>query len=480
MSERPGGELFLLEHIVVPCSSYRSFPCAAHISPRSTHPLHSCFFDRWVRDHLLTFQDSYSSYLASVQKKAADHSKGQGEDSLGAETEPATRKASESVTEEHLALCRLESTILEDLVAHPVDSSTPVHPSFDQCCRYLFRAAWLQCRDESNLEAVQALAAILLETFYSVNDQVERRTYGSDNLKKTIYSWENLIRQVRVLLFIKNRIYDHRNYDVLASSVANLSDGKLSIFRILAMDTLVFAFRAEQAKEHEIQCLEVYKRRIQQDQAAPSASLSTDSTLPPPPASPTANSPPPPLPLPPVGNGAGSGKAASSAAASQGDVLLAWGKVADKRWRDIITIAMNEDAQDRLGTQDGAQRRRRKPLLLYFPDHNNLDLLGAYRSILLAEKWVDRIDKMEMLALVCEHLFELSAAWRPVLALHIYTQYILPAIQLLVDLEEEKMLLIPNERRKQVSSPPHSSYSSCSSLSLIFWHLECFVSGACL
>lgn len=284
--------------------------------------------------------------------------------------------------------------------------------------RYLFRSVWLQCRCESNLEVILAFSAVLLETLYIVNDQVERRTYGSDNLKTTIQSWENLVRHVRVLLFIQNRIYDHKNYDIQSSTVGNLSAGKLSIFRILAKDTLVFAPRAEQAREHENQCLEVYKRRIMEE-AAVAATADTSTPV-------------------------------ASSKQAQSDVLLAWGKVADKRWRDLITIAMNEDTLERSSSQDGSQRRRRKPLLLYFPDHNNIEALGAYRTIILAEKWADKIDKMETLALVCEHLCELPAVWRAVIALHVYTQFIIPVIQLLIDFEEDRSISVPSERRKQV------------------------------
>lgn len=375
---------------------------------------------RWLRDHLLTFQDSFSNYLASVQKTETgepvpDSSRSDSSDL----PEPASRRSerSESISEDQGILQEVEKHIVDELVNFRIrgESNYPTHPTVDQSVRYLFRSAWVQCRNETNLEFVLALSAVLLETLYTVNDQIERRTFGSENLKYTIASWENLIRQVRVLLFIKNRIYDHRTTEMLACTVNNLSDGKLSLFRILAMDTLVFALRAEQAREHELQCLEVYKRRIQESTSADASS----STI--------------------------------SAKAAQSDVLLAWGKVADKKWRDIITIAMNEDTMYRQGSQDGTQRRRRKPLLLYFPDHNHLDIVGAYRSILLAERWSERIDKMETLALVCEHLFDLSSSWRAVLALHVYSQYVLPVVQMLLDLEEDRTVLMPTpERRKQV------------------------------
>lgn len=168
---------------------------------------------------------------------------------------------------------------------------------------------------------------MLLETLYTVNDQVERRTFGADNLKSTITAWENLVRQLRLLLFVKSRAYHESPsrpisgssfQQTVTSTLRNLSEGVLSLHRILATDSLIFALHSDQAREHENQCLEVYKRR----------SLAADGSV----VKPSADQPHP--------EGSTSGKPTSHHV----EVLLAWGKVADKRWRDLITMVMNEDA----------------------------------------------------------------------------------------------------------------------------------------
>ncbi len=216
-------------------------------------------------------------------------------------------------------------------------------------------------------------ASVVLETLLTVHEQVERRTYGASNLTLTILAWENLVRQVRVALLLSSRLGLTEDVDI---TVDRLSCGAVSLHRLLAADTLCFASRADQAVEHEERCQEVFKRR-------------TAAT---------------------GGVGIASAEGQDSASRSS-DVLLAWGRVADKRWRDLIAVAVAEDSleadatgassqhEDGDGTNSGdesisgspqkkkaAPMRRRRPLLLYFPQHSQQRFLGAYRSLILAER----------------------------------------------------------------------------------------------
>jgi hypothetical protein len=224
---------------------------------------------------------------------------------------------------------------------------------------------WIYARDCSNLEAVLAFAAIVLETVQTVHEQVERRTYGASGLSLTIAAWENLVRQVRVALLLSSRVGLER--DATEMTVERLGSGRVSLHRLLAADTLCFAVRADQAVEHEERCQEVFNRR-----SGGGSSESTDST-------------------------------------ARSDVLLAWGRVADKRWRDLIAVAVAEDAiegggdgcavekekdkENEEGEEDGTPQkkraapvRRRRPLLLYFPRHSQQRFLGGYRALILAER----------------------------------------------------------------------------------------------
>jgi hypothetical protein len=76
--------------------------------------------------------------------------------------------------------------------------------------------------------------------------KVERRTYGNSNLKSGILEWELLCRQIRVCLVLSSRV----GVQVSAPfTVSNVDTGLISLHRILAADTLLFAPRAEVAVE---------------------------------------------------------------------------------------------------------------------------------------------------------------------------------------------------------------------------------------
>lgn len=87
---------------------------------------------RWLRDHLLTFQDSFSSYTAWVNKaanSAEQSSTGDGE---------VTPVKSESSSDDFHSLALLSKDILEELAKYPTEVASPatlLYPSFDQCAR---------------------------------------------------------------------------------------------------------------------------------------------------------------------------------------------------------------------------------------------------------------------------------------------------------------------------------------------------------
>jgi hypothetical protein len=72
---------------------------------------------------------------------------------------------------------------------------------------------------------------------------------------------------------------------------------------------------------------------------------------------------------------------------------------------------------------------------------------------ILFNRWSERMDKIDTLALVCEHVGDLSVPWRCVLGLYIFTTYVLPVLRMLLYLEEDRPIILPSpEHRKQVST----------------------------
>lgn len=239
-------------------------------------------------------------------------------------------------------------------------------------CRILLLKTYSILQSSNKLETSLAIASIILETLNVVNDQIERRSYGESHLKDTIRSWEILIRKIRVVLLLCSRA----SYRVFEFNVDNFDKGLISIHKVLAEDTLCFTTKADQSAEHERRCYEVYQRKLD------GGGLETHN--------------------------------------NRSDILLAWGPIADRRWRDLMGIALSDDTIEKKNSspaqssnsptnrtsgqhshekkhevnnnktladkQNGAAVKRRRPLLLYFPNHYNPDYLGSHRAILCFER----------------------------------------------------------------------------------------------
>jgi hypothetical protein len=245
---------------------------------------------------------------------------------------------------------------------------------------------------------------------------VQRRSDGVDHIPRTIDAWSLLMRQLRTTLFLAARSGSkvhgivicnnsaagggaasvgsgftssnattgavgagpgNRNLSSSSKAAASpfcaaplsvdaLDSGMISIYSILAADTLCFASKADHALEHEQRCLQVYARR---SNTAGVTAVAGASTL--------------------------------SDSSDSSRAILAWGATADKRWRELIQVTEAEDQAapedaDPLGSgarrQGGAGEaeakkiRRRRPLLLFFPHHNNSAALGINRVLNLVEK----------------------------------------------------------------------------------------------
>jgi hypothetical protein len=75
--------------------------------------------------------------------------------------------------------------------------------------------------------------------------QIERRTYGDSNLHQSIFEWELLIKKIRVTLLLSSRVGTEKNI----FTVNSIETGAVSIYRILACDTLSFVTKADLALE---------------------------------------------------------------------------------------------------------------------------------------------------------------------------------------------------------------------------------------
>ena len=94
-------------------------------------------------------------------------------------------------------------------------------------------------------------ASMVLDVFEPVNDQTERRSKGTDGLSLSKMVWERFLKQIRICLLLSltssnTSLHIHspasgrlNNGGVI--SVSKLAAGEISIYRLLAEDTLCFA-----------------------------------------------------------------------------------------------------------------------------------------------------------------------------------------------------------------------------------------------
>jgi hypothetical protein len=167
-------------------------------------------------------------------------------------------------------------------------------------------------------------------------------------------------------------------------TIRKLDSGDISIYYLLATDTLCFATAAEGAVEHERRCLDTFLQKVVRDSRQSKSSIED---------SPSASSS---LGISPDQ----SSRVSRISHMSSRQPLTAWNDATDGRWQELYKIAeldIEEHTIIRVGTrQDDTMNEgklaaakpitRKKPILLFFPNHNNPILLGSYRVFILLQR----------------------------------------------------------------------------------------------
>lgn len=358
--------------------------------------------------------------------------------------------------------------------------------------RFAFRPLVQFIKKSPQLEKMMSLSALIIEVMITVCEHIERKSYGKMTFTNTIESWKLLFRQLRICLLFSSR---RRPWSIKAStSSMTLTPGSKpscppavnplvtspvtvymlshcgqqydqqekrsllneNIYGILAEDTLGFAIEAEMAMEHEIRCQGVFTQR--------SLATSGASPLPPVVGTPakSSNSLPPAVGTPSKGS-------------NPLPPLTAWGEVSDARWREFLHVAEVEDFLEENGTSGAglvpstggssprkpmsspdvqgvaagavspaavpAKKRRRRPLLLFFPLHNQPSSLGLHRSLLLAGRWAVSPQQLSLFTLTVNHLYQLPPLTRAAVAQDIAHRCLLPVIKGYLQLEENKSIV---------------------------------------
>lgn len=211
-----------------------------------------------------------------------------------------------------------------------------------------------------HLEVVFSFCAVLLQVMRQMHDLLERRSFGSVHLSTSVTCWTRLERKVRVSLFLSHRSDHH-----LSLSVRHLElcCPPISVHRLLAADSLLFASNASEASAHDQRCLQAF-------------SNSSDASLP-----------------------------------------LPWGERSDLRYKEVVAATVG----------GGGGGRRRRPLLLFFPLHYNYSVFGAHRCFLLMERWEEQHHQpVELVVLATEHVYSVAAIGRAAVSADVVRKHLLP------------------------------------------------------
>jgi len=277
--------------------------------------------------------------------------------------------------------------------------------TFDEAVRQIFMPCWFYIRESCSLEVGMLVTVLLTEVFEIVHEQIEKKSYGLSHLRSSIQTMKVLFRQLRVTLLLKVRSdsvlrglfpgeYGNIGQEFTVNS---LDSGDISIFGLLVMDTLCFAMQYDHAVQHERKCQEVYMKRVVQHQDSPAGGGRGGVTTP----------------------------------------LLVWTRH-DSRWKEILAIVADDvpslktapsqftapssstsspvpirtkNAKGAAVTPSGnptPATKSRRPLLLFFPFHNQPDVFGIYRSLFLMSRWCKSPSKLEIFHLSVSHLSQLT------------------------------------------------------------------------
>jgi hypothetical protein len=221
----------------------------------------SFLFFRWLKDALLElFQ-----FLDSAET----------EDS-SSEDDPGPMMTRAEFIE---AVMRFENVChIHELVPRLARSLTNDTPTFDEIVRILFKPTWLYIQSSPMLEHAVSFCSMILDVLEPVSDQTERRSQGKSNLKLCKDMWEVLLHQIRVVILLSSRsqcasniILSNRlnssagqssgtaitiphnaaavrgsNDGASMLTVQKLQMGEISIFSLLAADTLCFTVLPDQ------------------------------------------------------------------------------------------------------------------------------------------------------------------------------------------------------------------------------------------
>ena len=386
----------------------------------------SCL-QRWLRDSLMSLFEQHSglggkvrmtlgaSGNASTLTNYGSDEDGDDDESLAEVTRDAIKSPkSSAVDDEELTAVRAFLHEISPPRAPGMDDGQFASlPNFDTLVKAALEPTYEFLRDCAQLEVALALCAAVCETLDAVGVQVEKRSSRRSSLQSTHPHWRKLFRRLRVTVLLQSRSAGRLTVRLLEHGADPTGQpGGVSIYRLLADDTLSFAMKADGALAHEARCLETIQKKIG---VSATGSVSGEEGVKP---------------------------------------LQAYGATADSRWAELLALVEADDVcvgaagessstKGSLGKREGVvtdapatRLRRRRPLLLLFPQHISTESLCCHRAVILADRWRRLLSSTHLLLLSPSHIRQLADESRAAVAADILLRVVLPLVGKLLLLEE--------------------------------------------
>ncbi len=118
--------------------------------------------------------------------------------------------------------------------------------------RYTLKLGWNWLHQTTHLSVAFAVTVIVREVFVSLEGQLEKRSYGADNLvgRRCDNEWTLLAAKLRVSMILQSRwstsLWISAQLPTDYVTVNGVERGQINIYTILANDTLSFSIPPDQ------------------------------------------------------------------------------------------------------------------------------------------------------------------------------------------------------------------------------------------
>lgn len=257
---------------------------------------------------------------------------------------------------------------------------------FDKLFAVLLNPLLQRIRSSTKLEGSLSLVSLLMEVLVDVQNRLSKKTDGRSFLGSVLNQLDSFRRKLRLSMLISSRNRDSLESSVAFSIEALEKREEADLYSVLARDSLFFTLEVENCVDHEKRCSEISRKR-------------RDSKR-------------------------------------------------EYNWSEFVEVAEAENQNLMSAVQSSVSGkgsttstssnplRKKKPLLVYFHEHNHPAVLGAYRVLELVSRWNSRKSHPKFLSLAAAHLKKVATPLRHSVAGYLIDNHLIPSLVQYFTLDE--------------------------------------------